>query len=300
MSRGILHARVEWVAIPAMLLVVFLADRLIGPIFYLFAALGAIIAYFGGGGTNKAPTPRLVAKMGMFAACVGAVALITAMLRAGGLFSDIRLLDRSIPFQLSNLCAFLGLLALLWRRIYAPGSRVPSAAVVALCLASWVVVGDASVDKELSIRAKVECMTGLREYCSTIQTYVHTRGHFPPAKPWLDSLGTTSVSRCPESPPNAGSYAYNSLLGGLPYGSIQEPEKVVMLFESDKKNAAGGPDLLPNTPRHLGGDNYAFADGQVKWIRRKQRDDGTWTKEPIWDWVIWKPVLKKDAKVKVP
>ena len=53
-----------------------------------------------------------------------------------------------------------------------------------------------------------------------------------------------------------------------------------------------GAGLLPEEPRHLGGDNYGFADGSVKWLPRTKLPDGTWAKEPDADWVIWEPVLK--------
>jgi len=55
---------------------------------------------------------------------------------------------------------------------------------------------------------------------------------------------------------------------------------------------AGGPELLPDEPRHMGGDNYGFADGTVKWLARKKLPDGTRAKAPDADWLIWEPVLK--------
>jgi prepilin-type processing-associated H-X9-DG protein len=45
-------------------------------------------------------------------------------------------------------------------------------------------------------------------------------------------------------------------------------------------------------PRHLGGDNYGFADGSARWLRRKQLPDGTWAKEPEAD-VIWEAVVEE-------
>jgi hypothetical protein len=32
----------------------------------------------------------------------------------------------------------------------------------------------------------------------------------------------------------------------------------------------------------------------VQWLPRKRLPDGTWTKGPDADWVIWEPVLKED------
>jgi hypothetical protein len=68
----------------------------------------------------------------------------------------------------------------------------------------------------------------------------------------------------------------------------------VVVFESDAgKNAAGGPELLPDEPRHLGGDKYGFADGSARWLKRKpaggnRRGERAWLKEPE-EPVRWKP-----------
>jgi prepilin-type processing-associated H-X9-DG protein len=64
--------------------------------------------------------------------------------------------------------------------------------------------------------------------------------------------------------------------------------------------AAGGPELLPDEPRHLGGDHYGFADGHVEWLPRKLLGvtwlgNRTWAKEPDADWVIWQPVLEDEG-----
>jgi hypothetical protein len=82
--------------------------------------------------------------------------------------------------------------------------------------------------------------------------------------------------------------------------SIGDADTTIMLFESDRGwNATGGAELLPNKPRHDGGDRYALADGQTHWIMRKGWDaQGRrhWEKAPKGDWVIWKPVLKQASK----
>lgn len=73
-----------------------------------------------------------------------------------------------------------------------------------------------------------------------------------------------------------------------------EPENAVAVLERGCGVAlSGGPALLPDEPRHLGGDNYGFADGHAQWIERKQLPDGTWAKEPADEWVIWEPVVEE-------
>lgn len=143
------------------------------------------------------------------------------------------------------------------------------------------------------------------------QYSVEVDGRFPPADGWNEALRPVLRSqgvdpghmRCPNafSEPGDGewrdaSYAFTRSLGTLGAQAIDCPERTVLVFESDTGSgwdASGGPELLPEDPRHLGGDNYGFADGHVQWLPRKKNPDGTWAKEPAADWVIWEPVVKE-------
>jgi hypothetical protein len=63
---------------------------------------------------------------------------------------------------------------------------------------------------------------------------------------------------------------------------LTDPDKTVVVFESDAgMNAAGGPELLPGIPRHLGGDMWGFADGHAVWLARKSQGVGP-RGDPIW------------------
>ncbi|MCC6446330.1 MAG: hypothetical protein IT210_23110 [Armatimonadetes bacterium] len=68
---------------------------------------------------------------------------------------------------------------------------------------------------------------------------------------------------------------------------LSDPTDYVMLMESDlnQRNAAGDHHALAPEPRHSGGDNYAFADGHAKWIRRDRAVPGKGQKPDI----LWKP-----------
>jgi hypothetical protein len=107
----------------------------------------------------------------------------------------------------------------------------------------------------------------------------------PPAHGWLDRLDeyvkSSDVFECPEAKGLDCAFAYNAALGGASLSAVADPEHTIVVFESDVGwNAHGGPELLPDEPRHLGGDSYGFADLSVQWLPRKQNPDGTWAKEP--------------------
>jgi len=155
------------------------------------------------------------------------------------------------------------------------------------------------------------------------QYSVEADGRFPAANGWNEALRPVLRSQgvdpghiwCPNafSEPRDGewrdaSYAFNRSLDALSVEAIRRAEQTVVVFESDTGtgwDAAGGPELLPTEPRHLGGDNYGFADGHVAWLARKKLgtdEDGNriWAKEPDADWVIWEPVLKESEGEQPP
>ena len=70
------------------------------------------------------------------------------------------------------------------------------------------------------------------------------------------------------------SYAYNYQLKGVTMAAVTSPSDLFMNW--DASTASVDTDNLPETnnryrtvvPIHTGGDNYAFADGHVKWCSR--------------------------------
>jgi prepilin-type processing-associated H-X9-DG protein len=172
--------------------------------------------------------------------------------------------------------------------------------------------------------SKAQCLINAKRLALAVQAYsVRSGGILPDAATWSDRLcpylghpdtqadlacpgAGTAPSLLPRIGPFFSSradsyrcgYAFNCSISGLALPTEQQLQHTVVIFESDAGwNAAGGPELLPDEPRHLGGDNYAFADGHAHWLRRKKLPDGTWAKEPDADWVIWKPVLKEPEQV---
>jgi hypothetical protein len=144
------------------------------------------------------------------------------------------------------------------------------------------------------------CLRNVKNISLAVQMYVADNDdHFPPARDWCDVLdeyvANRDLFRCPQARKGTQwAYACNSLLSSKSMYDLADPPATVVVFESDAgKNAAGGPKLLPDEPRHLGGDHYGFADGHASWLKRKpagedQRGERIWLREPVTP-AKWKP-----------
>jgi hypothetical protein len=140
------------------------------------------------------------------------------------------------------------------------------------------------------------CLSNVKNISLALQMYLADNDdRLPPAGGWCDRIDeymwTRDVYRCEQAEELDCAFAYNAALGGVSLASLSNRAETVVIFESDAGwNAVGGRELLPDEPRHLGGDHYGFADGFARWLKRKQLPDGTWAKEPEAD-VIWEPVV---------
>jgi prepilin-type processing-associated H-X9-DG protein len=144
------------------------------------------------------------------------------------------------------------------------------------------------------------CLSHVKNISLAVQMYAADNDdHFPPAGEWCDVLDeyvkNRDVFQCPQARGGPGwNYAYNPLLSSRSMYDLADLANTVAIFESDAgRNAAGGPELLPDEPRHLGGDNYGFADGHASWLKRKsagedRRGERIWLKEPVKP-VRWEP-----------
>ncbi len=64
-------------------------------------------------------------------------------------------------------------------------------------------------------------------------------------------------------------YGVNSNCRDLTLARIEDSATCVVVFESDLGcSASWGPESLVGKPRHLGGDNWGFADGHARWFPR--------------------------------
>ena len=138
------------------------------------------------------------------------------------------------------------------------------------------------------------CLSAVKAMAVAAWEYSSKNGAFMSTRRWREDLGPyldrAPKLACPRAPRDSSGYAYNAALSGVRVGDLRNPSRTVVIFESDgAEDHAGGSEMLPERPRHSGGDNYGFADGHAQWIKRKKRADGTWAKEPEADWVRWKP-----------
>jgi len=132
---------------------------------------------------------------------------------------------------------------------------------------------------------KAECMSNLKQLALAVLMYANDYDErLPLAKNWSDGIypyvKNRAVFSCPDTPKLKSGYAYNRSLEGMNPSELANADSTVVLFESDKGwNAAGGGELLPTQPRHLGDDVLAFADGHVAARSRASVRELQWSAE---------------------
>lgn len=124
-----------------------------------------------------------------------------------------------------------------------------------------------------------------------IQYAFDNNNHLPDADKWVDEImpyvKDKALFRDPSAPAGEEySYAFNRALSGAVLDAPSQPSGVVdsvrssdgskvapsastvMFFESTAgvKNASDTGQSVPKPGRHLGGTDYAFADGHVRWL----------------------------------
>lgn len=180
------------------------------------------------------------------------------------------------------------------------GITVFSAGVVVglVGLIAWFAVQHAK--RSLAENQSETCEKHMVQLRNAVLSYASEHGDkFPASQGWCDSLSPyvtdRSVFVCPGGRNKTCSYAMNAAVGGLKTTDPTNASDLVLLFESDAGwNAAGGSDLLPEAPRHFGGDHVFFVDGSGGYQPRRYRDAGTvrhWLKDYSGT-VEWTPHLR--------
>jgi prepilin-type processing-associated H-X9-DG protein len=122
---------------------------------------------------------------------------------------------------------------------------------------------------------KAVCLSNVKWLSLALQMYLADNSDvFPAAGVWCDVLEEYTANeekfQCPDAPDLRCAYAFNESLDRASMRDHFDPVTTVAIFESDMGwNAAGDARHLPAAPRHLGGDNYGFADGHAQWIPRE-------------------------------
>jgi len=137
---------------------------------------------------------------------------------------------------------------------------------------------------------KISCLSNIKNLAIATNMYLADWDAFPDEHAWCDTLDeyvmNRGIYRCPSAPDLDCGFALNSALTLAPVSRVQDPARMVTIFESGEGwNASGGRGLLPSPPRHLGGDNYGFADGHGKWHQRGELSSLLqWTPEGEGGW----------------
>ncbi|HEY3298557.1 MAG TPA: hypothetical protein VGK34_07870 [Armatimonadota bacterium] len=136
-----------------------------------------------------------------------------------------------------------------------------------------------------NFRTQSMCADNIHQLATAIQMYCADHGGtFPKAQSWNDDLlpytKTSSAFFCPRVwSKSRPTYAINGAVSGINEKDVPKPDILISLFDSiPGKNLSGGPELLPAPPRHMNGENFAFADGHVKCHTRTSS-----SRELMWD-----------------
>ncbi|MFN8138642.1 MAG: H-X9-DG-CTERM domain-containing protein [Fimbriimonadales bacterium] len=124
---------------------------------------------------------------------------------------------------------------------------------------------------------KQDCLSNLRQLSTAMQLYMSDNDDtlMQPSQSWTTVLQpylrNRSVLSCPTLPDDKDAYGYaliQSLLG-MSATKIESPATTPLAIDSSNtsKDAMGGLELLPKPGRHEGGNNVAYADAHVKWIK---------------------------------
>ena len=120
------------------------------------------------------------------------------------------------------------------------------------------------------------CQSNLRQIALAMRMYIADwDGGFPPANKWCDALRpyvrSFDLFTCPAVAERGGrwGYAMNWKLSRRRLSEIERPVHTVLFYETEslRKSACGDGRDMPKEGRHMGGNNFAFVDGHVKWLR---------------------------------
>ena len=123
---------------------------------------------------------------------------------------------------------------------------------------------------------KAVCLSNMKNLALAAEMFAaDNEGRLPDADHWVEQLmqyiENEEVLRCPADASQArSSYGMNHALSGKPLSQIEGSESVVLFYETAHPgdNPSGGPEDVVS-PRHIGGNVYAFADAHTDWLQAR-------------------------------
>lgn len=123
---------------------------------------------------------------------------------------------------------------------------------------------------------QADCLSNLKQLGLGLLCYAEDHDeNLPPADKWCDEIWPyikdEQVLKCPAAPELACGYVFNAALSGVNLGKIERPAETIILFDSEQGQRNGSVALMtawpPKPGRHNEGNNTAFVDGHVKWLK---------------------------------
>ncbi len=158
---------------------------------------------------------------------------------------------------------------------------------IAVLLAPVILGATAAILFPVLGRAKHEakqdaCLNNVKRLSTAMLMYcADWEERYPFADNWNEALEpyvrNPRVFVCPSEDSAEPSYAMNVELSGQSEAVADPPFETVVLFESvPGKNQAGGEELLPAPPRHMGWHTVGFADGHVTTVEESEVGSLAW------------------------
>jgi len=125
---------------------------------------------------------------------------------------------------------------------------------------------------------KAVCLSNIKNLALAMQMWLADHNdEFPKTERWVEELmpyiGNEGVLKCPGDESGArSSYALNKAVIGKRLQDVSDPAALVVFYETANpgENPVGGPEDVVSVPRHMGGNDFAFADGHAEWVHASQ------------------------------
>lgn len=155
--------------------------------------------------------------------------------------------------------------------------------VLLAMLAMLVAVLLPAVMGELEDAQWIASINNMKQLCMAANLYAMDHDDtLPPADSWQEEVlpyaGDNEDLLADPSEPDAGrAYAMNARLSDFPLSAVRNVGRTVLFFECQfGAPPGGGPELLPDQPRHPGGYVIGFVDSHVEGIAPQETDELIW------------------------